>query len=94
MKLQFLNVRKLSIPSKIISLHKLVEKEKPEVLLVQETMCMGDFIVGSVKKLFSNWGFLWMDSNGMLGGLLTRWGLFDPKPDELFLYEFRIVHGV
>ena len=36
-------------------------------------MCKGDLIIDKDNSLFKGWEFLWIHSNGMLGGLVTTW---------------------
>jgi hypothetical protein len=41
MKVISINMRGMGSPNKILSLHRLVEKEKLDIMLVQELMCRG-----------------------------------------------------
>jgi hypothetical protein len=65
MKFLSLNDKGLGNLIKILYLHILVEKEKHDVLIIQETMWKVDLIIGSLKKLFINWDFHWVDACGM-----------------------------
>jgi hypothetical protein len=48
-----------------------VDLEKLDVFLIQETMCPSSGVVGKLSKLFLGWNFYGVDSNGLLGGLIT-----------------------
>jgi exonuclease III len=68
-----LNVRGVGGSLKSMSLSRFLEKNKPDVLFIQETM------VGATKarevfaKILPNWYFCGVDSIGLSGGLLSAW---------------------
>jgi exonuclease III len=73
MILATLNVRGVGGPAKKLALKRFLDKVKPDVLFIQETM------VSEVKarELFVNylpsWYMCGVDSSGLSGGLLSAW---------------------
>ena len=70
MKTLFINISGMGNLARRISLHRIVEKEKPDIFLVEETMSKWDIIIGNLKKLFKYWDFQWVDATGMSRGLI------------------------
>jgi exonuclease III len=73
MIVESLNVRGVGGSLKSLTLTRFLEKNKPDVLFIQETM------VGAAKarevfyKLLPNWNLCGVDSIGLSGGLLSAW---------------------
>jgi hypothetical protein len=68
----YINRRGLSSPSKIISLARLVELHKTNVILVQEIMGEGKKVVKSLCKIFRVWDFFGFRCSRKLNGNSNR----------------------
>ena len=64
------NCRGLSILSKNIVLHRLVEEKHPNVLFLHKSMCDGQVIVAELELLIKGWKFVCVDVKDKYGGLL------------------------
>jgi hypothetical protein len=53
-----------------LSLRRLVDVDRPYVVLLQESMGRNESIILDLQKLFSGWGFLVVDVDGHSSGLL------------------------
>ena len=71
MKILCFNCRGLTIPSKKLSLKRLVDVLVHDVLLLQETMGNSDVVVGFLKYLLPYWDFHVIDVNGRSQGLAS-----------------------
>ena len=72
MKILFINILGMGNLARRLSLHRIVEKDKPDIFLVQEKMSKMDLIIGNIKKLFKYWDFQWVDAIGMSRGLIMK----------------------
>ena len=72
MKILFINILSMGNLARRLSLHRIVEKDKPNIFLVQEKMSKMDLIIGNIKKLFKYWDFQWVDATGMSRGLIMK----------------------
>jgi hypothetical protein len=48
-------------------------RHNPEVILLQETKCEGSKERAILEKWLKNWSFCSIESEGILGGILTGW---------------------
>ena len=71
-KILFINISCMVNLARRLSLHRIVEKDKPDIFLVQEKMSKLYFIIGNIKKLFKYWEFQWVDATGMSRGLIMK----------------------
>lgn len=55
------------------ALKRLITLSRPDVILLQETMCNGEKAVEFVKLWLKDWAFCSFDSKGLSGGLLSAW---------------------
>jgi exonuclease III len=67
------NCRGLASPSKKLSLKRIVEIHKPDVLFFQELICEGGQIVGKLETLLGGWEFRFVDAQGRFGDLILGW---------------------
>jgi hypothetical protein len=58
---------------KILSLKRLVQLHKPDVLFLQETMSTGDKVESLLRPWLRDWSFFSSSVEGMSGGLLIAW---------------------
>jgi exonuclease III len=68
-----LNVKGVGGNSKFLALKRFLDSEKPDVLLIQETMVYLEKKKEMFVKLLPNWYFCGVDSLRIFGGLLTNW---------------------
>jgi exonuclease III len=77
------NARGVGSAPKILSLKRLIEISKPDIVLIQETMCL----VAKAKEVFSSfmkeWTLVASNAMGISGGLLTAL-----KPNISVLIQF------
>jgi exonuclease III len=73
MKILSHNIRGMDSLTKCLSLHRLVYRESPDILLLQETMSRGGALVDVLKKTFQGWEFAYVESFSMFGGPITGW---------------------
>jgi hypothetical protein len=66
------NARGVGGASKIQALERLVADYKPNILLIQETMCLGENAMDSFRAWLRDWSFCAVDSIGSRG-LLSSW---------------------
>ena len=59
--------------AKIISLCRLVDKEKHDVILLYKTMGVGYYLMDELCKIIKAWEFVAIDAVGQLGGILFGW---------------------
>jgi len=68
-----MNVRGVGGNSKFLALKRFIESEKPDVLLIQETMVCVEKAKEMFVKLLPSWNFCGVDFVGFSGGLLITW---------------------
>ena len=68
-----LNCHGLSILSKNIALHRLVQEKHLNVLFLHKSMCDGQVIVAELELLIKGWKFVCVDAKDKSGGLLLGW---------------------
>ena len=73
MKIMSFNCRGLAGPLKIPTLRWVVELEHPDVMLLQETLGVGDVIKAKLESWFLGWKFVTLDVRGRSGGLAMGW---------------------
>ena len=54
-----------------MALKHLIEAEKSNIILIQETIGMGSPLIVDLTKVLGEWYFLAIDSVGLSGGLIT-----------------------
>ena len=67
------NIRGIGSSLKHASLECIFEMVRPDIFLVQETMCLYSKACEFFLKLFLSWECCWFDSLGNSGGLLVSW---------------------
>ena len=75
MKVISWNARGLNSQMKRRLLKKKVQKNKPDIIFVQETKCASSTIHNISKKLGKHMEYMETASNGWEGGLITLWNL-------------------
>ena len=55
------------------SLKRVISSEHPDILLLQETMGVGEEVKSCLEQLLLGWKFETLDALGRYGGLATRW---------------------
>ena len=73
MKLMSFNCRGLAGPGKKSALMRVLSLEHPDVLMLQETLGVGEVIQGKLESWFPGWSFVTLDANGRSGGLAVGW---------------------
>ena len=68
-----LNVRGLGGKTKLSHLRSLFQTIRPDMILLQETMCSSYPAMHAFSKLLPNWEFCATSASGLSGGLLTAW---------------------
>jgi hypothetical protein len=61
--------------------------EKPNIVLLQETMGRGDVLEGILRKGFKGWEFSLIDSTRLHRGLITSWKSHFSKINSFFLFQ-------
>ena len=73
MKIMSFNCRGLAGPGKKSALMRVLALEHPDVLLLQETLGVGEVIQGKLESWFPGWSFVTLDAKGRSGGLAVGW---------------------
>jgi len=73
MKCMSFNYRGLAGALKKPILKRVISSEHPDVLLLEETMGVGEEVKSCMEKLLPSWKFETLDAFGIFGGLETRW---------------------
>ena len=73
MKIMSFNYRGLAGPLKRPALRRVVDLEHPVVMLLQETLGIGDMIKAKLESWFLDWQFVTLDVRGRSGGLAMGW---------------------
>ena len=73
MKFRSFNCRGLAGPLKRPALRRVVDLEHPDVIILQETLGVGDVIKEKLESWFQGWQFVTLDVRGHLGGLAMGW---------------------
>jgi exonuclease III len=71
MKIMSFNCRGLAGALKKPTLKRVITTEHPDVLLLQETMGVGEEVKSSLELLLLGWVFITVDAMGRSGGLAT-----------------------
>jgi exonuclease III len=73
MKIMSFNCRGLAGAHKKSALKRVVYTEHPDILLLQETLGVGEEVKTSLERLLPGWVFTTVDASGRSGGLATGW---------------------
>jgi len=73
MKLMSYNCRGLAGPHKKSAFRRVLTLEHPDVILLQETLGVGDAIKNCLESWLPGWSFLTLDVKGRSGGLAVGW---------------------
>ena len=73
MKILLMNIHGLGIQNKKMSLIHIIDIDKFDILLLQETMERGDTLVDELRNSLMGWDFLDMEYNGAFGGIIYGW---------------------
>ena len=73
MKLMSFNCRVLAGPHKISALKRVVGLEHPDILMLQETLCVGEVVKAKLQSWFPGWNFETLNVRGCYGGLEISW---------------------
>ena len=73
MKIMSFNCRGLAGPGKKLALMRVLSLEHPDVLMLQETLGVGDVIQGKLENWLPGWSFVTLDAKGRSGGLAVGW---------------------
>jgi hypothetical protein len=68
-----LNVRGVGGAHKMIALKRLFSKYKPNIILMQKTMCEGKKAIEILSNVLKDWSFYYVDVEGWSCGLVTSW---------------------
>ena len=72
MKILLMNIHGLGIQNKKMPLIHIVDIDKFDILLLQETVERGDTLVDELRNSLMGWDFLDLESNGSFGGIISR----------------------
>ena len=75
MKIMSFNCRGLANPSKKSSLRHLIGFNRPDVVLLQETLGLNEDVSCILESLLLGWMFVVVDVHGKSGGLALGWNL-------------------
>ena len=75
MNIMSFNCRGLANPSKKSSLRRLIDFNRPDVLLLQETLGLNEDVCCILESLLPGWKFVAIDECGCSGGLALGWNL-------------------
>jgi len=67
------NMRGLGGNLKFLSLKRLFDRIRPDIICIQETMASADKACAYFQRLFPGWDVVAIDANGMSGGVLCGW---------------------
>lgn len=67
------NCRGLAGALKKLSLKRVISSEHPDILLLQETMGIGEEVKSCLEQLLPGWKFETLDALGRSGGWATGW---------------------
>ena len=84
-----LNARGMGGKIKQCSLRSLFLSIRPDMILLQETMCSTYPTLHAFSKLLPNWEFYAISASGLLGGLLTVW-----NPRRVRCHAFETLAGI
>ena len=73
MKLMSFNSRGLAGPVKKTAFIRMLTLEDPDVILLQETLGVGEVIKERLELWLPRWSFITLDANGHSGGLAVGW---------------------
>eukprot|EP01018_Ginkgo_biloba_P032904 Gb_28853 [translate_table: standard] len=78
-------------PSKNLALKRLVDSQKPDLLLLEETLCVVDKILGTLERLLGGWVFMCVDAQGVdqeeLDKDLVVLNVYGPYNDRALIWE-------
>ena len=84
-----LNIHGFGGLAKQRTLRSLFRSLKPNMILVQETLCSTYLAIWYFSKLMSGWEFCALDASGLSSGILTGW-----NPHSVICKAFEIVDGI
>ena len=73
MKLLSFNCRSLAGPGKKSAFMRVLTLEHPDVILLQETLGVGEMIQERLESWLLGWSFVTLDARGRSGGLAVGW---------------------
>ena len=73
MKLLSFNCRGLAGPGKKSAFIRVVSLERPDVIMLQETLGIGEVIQERLENWIPGWSFVTLDAKGRSGGLAVGW---------------------
>ena len=79
MKIMSFNCRGLARPKKKSAFKRVFTLEHPDVILLQETLGLGDIIKEKLESWMTGWSFVTLDVRGRSGGLAVGWKLSAAK---------------
>ena len=84
-----LNIMGLGSPSKMLSLDRLVERHKLDVILLDETMGAGQNMIGLIGNILKGWDFLSIYAFENYGGIIIGW-----KKSIIILNSYFLSSGI
>ena len=79
MKIMSFNCRGLAGPKNKSAFKRVLTLEHPDVILLQETLGLGDIIKERLESWLVGWSFVTLDVRGRSGGLAVGWKLSTAK---------------
>jgi hypothetical protein len=68
----------------------MIRSLKPDIILLQETMCLSEKARETLESWLKNWSFCAIDIEGMSGGLITGWSPnFKASSSSSFVLQFQ-----
>jgi len=79
MKIMSFNCRGLAGPKMKSTFKQVLTLEHPDVILLQETLGVGDVIKERMESWLAGWSFVTLDVRGRSGGLAVGWNTREVK---------------
>ena len=88
MKIMSFNHQGLAGPLKRPALRRVVDLKNPDVMLLQDTLGVGDVIKAKLESWFLGWQFVTLDVRGRSGGLAMGWNTHMVKALNIWGLDF------
>ena len=89
MKLVSWNVRGLNSPGKYRMIKNMIQKEKPQLLFLQETKCNSEMLSSIISKAWPSSSSVAVDASGFSGGLAIAW-----DTQSMLVADFHAAHNL
>ena len=83
------NVRGLNSPGKHKMVKNMIQKERPNILFLQETKCNSEALGSILSKAWPSFNSVAVDASGSSGGLAINW-----DTQSIMLANFHAAHNL